>query len=152
MSVKRALYVSFIIFFCCVVMTGCWSRRELNELSIAFALGLDYADGEHVVTVQIINPGEISPAQGGEGGGGEARAPVATFTTRGATLFEAVRRMTKVVPRKVFLSYVRIVVIGEALAKQGIVDVLDFLLREDEFRTDFYLLVAKDSQARQSYP
>lgn len=141
---RRTLRVLLTVFICCAILTGCWSRRELNDLSIAFAIGLDYADGEHVVTVQIINPKSISPSQD-EGGG--SHAPVATYQTKEATLFEAMRRMTKIVPRKVYLAYVRIVVIGEALAKRGIVDSIDFLLRENEFRTDFYLLVAKNSRA-----
>jgi hypothetical protein len=35
------------IAFCCVMLltslwtTGCWSRRELNELSIVVAMGID---------------------------------------------------------------------------------------------------------------
>lgn len=142
---KRALYLTLILIICSFLIAGCWSRRELDDLSIAYALGFDYVDNEHVVTVQIINPGQISPAREGESG---SQAPVATYTARGATVFEAVRRLTKVVPRKVYLSYVRIVVIGEALAKRGMRNVLDFLLREDEFRTDFYLLVAKDSPTK----
>lgn len=141
---KRALFVCLIMFIGCVFLTGCWSQRELNELSIAFALGLDIVDGQYVVTAQIINPGELSPAR--SGGGGD-QAPVATYETKGATLFEAFRRMTKKVPRKVYFAYVRIVVIGEALAKEGILEALDFFLREDEFRTDFYFLVAKGSRA-----
>lgn len=143
-GMKRTIYVSFIIFICGTLLTGCWSRRELNDLSIAFALGLDYIDGEHVVTVQIINPSEIATTQ--EAGGGQ-QTPVATYQTKGATLFEALRRMTKIVPRRVYLAYVRIVVIGESLAQRGIIDALDLLLREHEFRTDFYLLVAKHSPA-----
>ena len=74
---KRIIYVSFMISICCVLLTGCWSRRELNDLSIAFALGLDKDDGQYVVTAQIINPGEISPNQGG-GGGNQASAGLST--------------------------------------------------------------------------
>lgn len=143
---KRIMSVLLIGIWCCVALTGCWSQRELNELSIAFALGLDFVDGQYVVTAQIINPGEISPSR--SGGGGD-QSPVGTYETRGETLFEAFRRLTKVVPRTVYFAYVRIVVIGESLAREeGIMDSMDFLLREDEFRTDYYLLVAKNSFAR----
>lgn len=143
---KRIIYVSFVISICCVLLAGCWSRRELNDLSIAFALGIDRDDGMYVVTAQIINPGEISPSHSGSGGG---QAPVGVYETRGTTLFEAFRRLTKKVPRKVYFAYVRLVVIGETLAREGILDAVDFLLRGDEFRTDFYLLVAKGSTARE---
>lgn len=144
---KRRLYILFTVFLCCVMLAGCWSRKELNDLSIAFALGLDFVDGHYVVTAQIINPGEISPAR--IGGGGD-QAPVGIYEARGATLYEAFRRLTKIVPHKVYFAYVRIVVIGETLAREGILESLDFLLREDEFRTDFYLLVAKGSRASET--
>ena len=144
---KRTLYIAFTIFICCTVLTGCWGQRELNELSIAFALGIDFVDGEYVVTTQIINPSELSPARQ-EGGGDQA--PVATYVAKGQTLFEAFRRLTKVAPRKVYFSYVRIVVLGETLARRGILDSLDFLLRKNEFRTDFYLLVARGTRAEET--
>lgn len=143
---RRTVYLSLVVVVSCLLLPGCWNQRELNDLSIAFALGIDLdEEGKYIVSAQIINPSEISPAR--SGGGGD-QAPVSTFETRGETLFEAFRRLTKLVPRKVYFAYVRVVVFGEDVARRGIKETLDFLLRENEFRTDFFLLVAKEASAR----
>ena len=143
---KRNFYIALVAVVSCLLLPGCWNQRELNDLSIAFALGIDLdEEGKYIVSAQIINPSEISPAR--SGGGGD-QASVSTYHTQGETLFEAFRRMTKLVPRKVYFAYVRVVVFGEDVARRGIKETLDFLLRESEFRTDFYLLVAKGTSAK----
>ncbi len=50
----------FFIFICLFLLTSCWSRREFNELSIAYGLGIDKEDGEYIVSAQVINPEQIS--------------------------------------------------------------------------------------------
>lgn len=145
---KRSFYIALVAVVSCLLLPGCWSQRELSDLSIAFALGIDLnEEGKYVVSAEIVNPSAISPSNTGGSGGGD-QASVSTYHTQGETLFEAFRRMTKLVPRKVYFAYVRVVVFGEDVARRGIKDTLDFLLRESEFRTDFYLLVAKGTSAK----
>ena len=55
--------------------------------------------------------------------------------------------MTKESPRIIYASHLRILVIGESPAKEGIADVLDYLFRDHEFRNDFYIIVAKHTKA-----
>ena len=38
-------------------LSGCWNRRELNDLAIAVAAGVDWVDGRYRLTVQVANPG-----------------------------------------------------------------------------------------------
>lgn len=126
-----------------LLLTGCWSRRELNELSIAVAMGLDVAENDRIrVTVQIVNPGEIA-----SGKGGSKAAPVTTFSMDANSIFEAVRKFTTQVNRRIYLSHLRLVVFGEELARRGIADPIDFLSRDHEMRTDYFLVVAKRQKA-----
>lgn len=126
------------------LLTGCWNSRELNELAIAVALGFDKTDHNHyVVSVQLVNPGEIST----KGGGGGNRSPVSTFRMEGRSVFEALRKMTTELNRKIYLSHLRLIVFGEDLAKEGIMVPMDFLSRDHEVRTDFYIVVAKGTKA-----
>ncbi|MEC1717184.1 Ger(x)C family spore germination protein [Schinkia azotoformans] len=126
-------------------LTGCWSKTELTDLAIAVALGIDKNEkGDFVVSVQIINPSETVTSQNAGGG---YDTPVTTYTSTGKILFEALRRLSKEVPRKIYLAHLRMVVIGEEVAKSGLYDALDFLSRTHELRTDFYLVVAKEQTA-----
>lgn len=130
-----------------LLLTGCWSRRELNELGIAFALGLDEGKNGNVrVTAQIVDPGMIAQKMGG---GGVPGAPVTNFSEEGKTVFEAVRKMTKDSPRKIYPAHLQILIISESLAKKGIGDILDLLSRDWEVRSDFLIVIAKKQRAEQ---
>jgi spore germination protein KC len=124
-------------------LTGCWDRREINELAISVAIGIDKVDSQYQVTVQVVKPGEFAAKKGGNSGS----TPVTMYQAKGATIFEAIRKMTTVSPRKIYAAHLRVAVIGEELAREGIGNALDLLSRNYEFRMDFYLLVAKGTTA-----
>ncbi|WP_413375989.1 Ger(x)C family spore germination protein [Alkalihalobacillus sp. 1P02AB] len=143
---KGLLIRILLIFILLSFVTGCWNRRELNELAISAAMGIDYAeDGQFLVTVQIINPTAIALQESGS----SSYSPVVAFHGKGDTMFEALRRLTTQIPRKIYESYTKVVIFGENFAKSGISEGLDFLLRDHEFRADFFFLVAKDMKAKE---
>ncbi|OIK08427.1 spore gernimation protein GerC [Bacillus sp. MUM 116] len=131
-----------MIFSSFILLTGCWNRRELNELSILLGLGIDKENEQYILTAQVVNPSEIASKQGGSG-----KSPVVVYQSRGETLFEAIRRITTVAPRKLYFAHLRILVFGEELAREGIGEMLDFLLRNSEVRNDFYITVSKKVKA-----
>jgi len=136
----------FILFCASSILAGCWNRRELNDIAIAVALGFDKSGDQYAVSAQIVNPGEVAAKKGG----GDKGAPVVTYTEKGDTVFEALRKILTQSPRKIYLSHVRIVVFGEELAKEGIGKTLDFLSRDHEMRTDFFIAVAKGIPAEKT--
>lgn len=125
------------------VTTGCWNRRELNDLAIAAGLGIDLTDnGEYRVSAQVVKPGEITQSKGSS-----LSSPVLLYSETGSTVFEAIRKMTITSPRKIYLAHLRVLVIGEKLARKGIGEALDLLSRDQELRTDFFIVVAKGGKA-----
>ncbi len=124
-------------------LTGCWDRRELNELAITLAIGIDKVEDEYQVTTQVVVPSEVSMK------GSTGSTTVALFTASGETVYEAIRRMTKDSPRKIYPGHLRMLVIGEELAQEGIGKSLELLSRDWELRPDFYVVVAKDIPAKE---
>ncbi|MGF7034267.1 spore germination protein KC [Paenibacillus mucilaginosus] len=139
---RRRLLLGCVLVLSLLSLTGCWNRRELNELTVVVALGIDKAKDGYIVSAQLVNAQEIA-AKGGSG----YATPITVYQGKGATVFEALRRMTTEINRKLYLSHIRVVVLGEELARQGIGDALDFLSRDHELRTDFYMLVARGASA-----
>ncbi|KKI88459.1 spore gernimation protein GerC [Bacillus sp. SA1-12] len=133
--------LSILILLLCL-LSGCWNRKELNDLAIVVGMGVDISNDQYVVTTQVVNPGQVAAKQAGG-----QKAPVILYQQKGDTLFEAIRRTTTVSPRKLYFPHLRILVIGEELAKKGLKDTLDWLSRDHDVRTDFYIVVAKDSKA-----
>ncbi|MGM0876085.1 MAG: Ger(x)C family spore germination protein [Bacillota bacterium] len=138
---KKIISFFFMFLLMINILTGCWSRKELNELAIATALGIDKTEDGYIVSVSIINPGEIA------GQGSTGRTEVVRFMKSGDTVFEALRKISTDGPRKIYLAHLREVIIGEELAKEGIGKTLDFISRDHEMRTDFYITIAKGSSA-----
>lgn len=138
MKTRRVL---FIILFTTIYMTGCWNSREINTLAISVCIGIDKDENGYKITQQIINPKAIASKRTAN------ESPVVVYTESGPDLFELMRRTTTESPRKIYNSHLRMIVIGEELARDGIKNTLDFFARDHEFRTDFYFVVAKDTTA-----
>ncbi len=132
-----------IILCLLVLLTSCNGKRELNELGIVLAMGIDRKDNQYLISLQLVNPSSIA-SQGNTGN----RSPATVYTTSGKTIFEAVRRLTKETPRKNYFAHLRILILSEDLARQqGIGSVLDLMVRDPEFRKDFYVLISKGTSA-----
>lgn len=50
--------ILIIVLITLIFLTGCWSRKEINELAITSALGFDYVDDQYVISTEILNPGD----------------------------------------------------------------------------------------------
>ncbi|TCZ74011.1 Ger(x)C family spore germination protein [Paenibacillus albiflavus] len=130
------LMVTLLIF-----VSGCWNSRELNALAIAVGMGIDKVGDQYKVSVQIVVPNEVAGKKGG------ISTPVVLKQATGRTIFEALRKITTVSSRKIYVSHLRILVFGESLAREGIGKVLDFLSRDPEMRQDFFIVVARQTSA-----
>lgn len=139
--------ISFIILMAVLLalLPGCWSKKELNELAIVMAMGIDYDNekSNYEVSIQVMKSSEIGKSEGLASGG----SSVITYKTVGKTIPEALQRMLSVAPRVPYLSHVRVIIFGESLARSGISDTLDFFSRNQQLRTDFFMLVSKGGKA-----
>ncbi|MFD1017690.1 Ger(x)C family spore germination protein [Thalassobacillus hwangdonensis] len=133
-----------ILCTCCILLlSGCWNSRELDQLGITVAIGVDLNEqGEYELSVQLINPSEIATDAP------TTRPPVSVYASTGQTLLEAFRKLTSSSPRKIYLSQVRMLIFGERLAEEGIIEALDLFYRDHEMRTEFMMVVAKGVSPR----
>lgn len=137
-------------FLCILLLSlffieGCWDYRELNELSLAMAMGVDTDSktGGFRVTFQIVNPREIASRTGA----GKS-VPVVVYSDTGETLFRAIRKVALNGSRRINLQHLRILVIGEKLAREGVKEVFDFMQRDHESRLTTRVYIARGSDAK----
>jgi len=140
MIFRRSILLLLILSL--LVLPGCWSRSELNELAVIVALGIDKYEKGYMVTAQVVNPSEIGLQRGSVGA-----SPVIVYSAPGHTIPDALQRILSQAPRKLYLSHLRVLVFGEEIARAGLSDVLDYISRNSELRTDFYLAVAQGTEA-----
>jgi len=134
------------VILCTLLLTGCWDRRELNDIGIVVAMGLDKDNmtGDIIVTFQMVRPGALK-----KDGGGESTSPVEIITTQGSTVAEAVNNISKQFDRVAFFAHVKVLVISEQLAKEGLLPILDFFIRNSTMRNLVWLIIAKDGNAKE---
>ncbi len=126
-----------------LVLTGCWDKRELDELAITMAIGVDESDVGYLVTAQVVVPLEVSIE------GNTGNSPITQVRAEGETVSEAIRKLAKIVPREIYPGHLRILVISETVAEKGIGEIVDYFSRNWEMRSDFYVVVAKEMTAEE---
>ncbi|KGR87327.1 spore gernimation protein [Lysinibacillus boronitolerans JCM 21713 = 10a = NBRC 103108] len=137
--------VSFILLLLVLLLLGgCWNKRELNELAIVTAVGVDKSDELFEISVQIVNPSQVASKKASSN-----QVPVYTYHAKGKSLFEAIRKLTSLTPRKPYYAHAQIIIIGEEMAKEGMNSVLDLFQRDPEGRSDFNIIVSHDSTAQE---
>lgn len=135
---------------CVLMLSGCWDRKELNDLGIEMGFGLDILeDGKYKASGQLlVLSGQGPPSQG------ETRFFVETGI--GKNILDAISRIQAKMSRKVFLGQRKVIVVGEELARHGLLPVLDEYSRNPDVRLRTTLAVVKGDTAenvlKRSYP
>lgn len=125
-----------------LILTSCWNMREVNDLGVAVAIGVDVAEDDMLeITVQVLIP-RLLAQEGYEGNA------VVTYSTTGRTVFEVLRKLSTISSRKIYIGHIQLIVLGEELSRRGIMETIDFFERDHEFRRQTHILVAKDITAR----
>jgi len=139
--VKKAV----ICCTCLLLLTGCWDRTELKKLGIVMGIAVDKdpESGEFIVSTQMLRPETLSTQSP------STEKPVEKVVTTGKTIFEAIRKSNLEFDRKGFYAHNKVILIGEDLAKEGLLPVLDFFQRGKEIRGYVFVCIAKNAQARE---
>ena len=103
-------------------------------------------EGEMALTVQLANPGGASAGKGGKSSkGGESGASKAYINVSGTgkNINYIVREMQHKMSRRIYVAHSQALVMGDALARSGVRDSLDFFARAAEARMTLYVFVSK---------
>lgn len=127
------------------LLTGCWDNVDLIDINIVTALGIDKSeDGKIIVTVQVIEPAALQSTSSSQGKGGMAQPkPVFVKSYKGETISDALISMKAVVDKRLFLSTLQVIILGEKLCREGINEALDFLHRDYQVEYLADVLVAR---------
>ena len=136
-----SVMVCSILILC---LTGCWDSVELNRRAIVSGVAIDRGPTEaekYVLSFQIIVADEIS------GENARGTSPVAVYKGSGRTMFEALANASRQTARFLSLGHIRVIVISEKFAREGIKDIMDVLERESETRLTSLLFISKGQSA-----
>ncbi|MTI96851.1 MAG: Ger(x)C family spore germination protein [Firmicutes bacterium] len=136
MMKRKGFSLLIVLLTVCLTLSGCWSRREMEGLAYILILGIDRSEtGDIKLVAQFGLPAT-------EEAGDEP--PVTTITAEGRDFNEALDDMFTQSSRRPYLSHLRLVVLGEELAKSGIWQSMDFLRRDVRMRLNTKIVVTQE--------
>ncbi|PZD97188.1 Ger(x)C family spore germination protein [Paenibacillus sambharensis] len=144
MTTLRVWQVMTLLLVCSLLLSGC-GQRQLNELGLVAAVGLDPGKepGSVRLTAQIVRPADARGQTGAPTGGvGE---PIYSVSAEGRTIFEAIRNMARYSTRRVYWAHNYLIVMNEDYAKAGVTDMVDFFTRNHELRMNTWVAVTPDN-------
>ncbi|WP_099190364.1 Ger(x)C family spore germination protein [Tepidibacter mesophilus] len=133
--------VFFIIPISMLILSGCWNYREINDVNIINGAAVDLSEEkeDYVLTVEIVKP------LAGE----EFKLEADLISEKGKSIFDAVRTMITHSGKRGYWPHAKVFIISEDIAKKGVTEVIDFINRDAEVRSDIWLLISKDKMAKQ---
>jgi spore germination protein KC len=133
----------FVLLAVLLMLTGCWSRKEMNEITFIVGMAIDKADDRYKTTVQVVDPSQMTNNRRAD------RIPMFTYTETGRTVDEALRKMSTKSPRLLYGGHMMFLVISEELARKGFEEAIDFFSRDPNYRANFYVAVANGNSAEE---
>nr|WP_281423101.1 Ger(x)C family spore germination protein [Paenibacillus oenotherae] len=116
----------------CMLLSGCWSKQELNDRSFISTLIIDLnEEGATEVSALFLLPNRISTGLQSNTAG---QKPYVLVTGTGRNIPEAFHDFQRDLPRNVTWGQLSVIIIGDRYARAGLAPLFDFLVRSTEFR------------------
>ena len=135
---KKILCLLIIPLF----LTGCYDYQELNNRAVIAGIAIDYKEEEFFVDLEILN---------NKKGNGQEEESDKTYYVEGygSTLTEAFQNCHLKLSKEPYYSHLKVLIIGEEVAQEKILDVLDYMIRDPSIRNIFLPVVAKGVDAKE---
>ena len=127
-----------IIIIICLMLTGCFNYKELNNYAIVTGLSIDKSDNGYEVSALITNAIKEN----------ENKTNISVVSGKGKSIYSAIKDINLKIPKELYLSHLNVIIISEEVAKDGMKPILDYLVREPESHQSYYLIISKDTKAK----
>ena len=143
---KKSNFSTMKFIFCFLMLLtlfGCLGAREINDLEIVIGMGVDKDENPEniLVTAQVVK--EDTAGRASQDGRGEYSKAFWNVSSRGNSIFDAVRQITHKTGNRIFISHNQVVIFGKDIAEEGLQEYIDFFLRAHEMRPTALILVAE---------
>lgn len=147
MILLRVVCSCLVLIICLGLSTGCWDRKEIDDLALVMASGFDLTDDDQLeVTLQIALPTGIPSALQG---GGKSQKTVLVVSAIGKDVYDCLNQMQQQLSRDIFLGHRGVIVFGEKYARHGINQALDGFVRSPASRYNSYVVTAYGTTAKE---
>jgi len=134
----RSLMLLTVLVGMSILLLGCNGAKELDQRANVIAIGLDTCEQEGMIRIsyQFAVPKMESSKE-------DASKDTIILTNTAASLAEGLNLLSSEVALQPILAHVKIIVIGEEVARRGLDQVLGSLMRYREYRGAMFIVVAR---------
>ncbi len=128
-----------IKFICALLplflLQGCFDSRDVKDVAIVMGMGVEAGKNETYNTItQVVLPGGLSKDGGGD--------TFENYSGEGEHIGECIEKATLSCEKYMYLSHATALVIDEKIAKNGIYEILDYFMRDNELRSNLAIAVS----------
>lgn len=120
-------------------LAGCGSKIELDELTFIFGIYIDAGKKPGTVEVSISSPLPNRLLSSSQAGGGDGKS-YSMVSKTASNITDAIILIQKDLSRRLEISHIKVIVLGEEYARQGIDEALDWFKRQPEFPLGTYVM------------
>lgn len=143
---RRKFFVLAIILVF-LFIPGCWDNKDVNDLAFVLGIGIDEPinpeRAKYLVTFEFAKPVPISSDP-------TTRSKVASMEAK--SIREAIQRVQTEISRSISLSHIRMIVIGENVARnENFQDLASYIMKEPDAALQLRLIFVHNAQARDAF-
>ena len=124
---KKILIIILTLLLC----TGCFDYKEINDLAIINAIGVDYENDEYVITLEILND-QID----------KDSSKITSYTKvgHGKNLTSAIENAADKLSKQLIFNHIKLMILSKSIIEEKFENIIDLFLRNTYFRENFYVI------------
>lgn len=130
------------VLIMCLFMSGCGNYEEIEDAVLVSGMAVDKGEKDNYrVTVETVN---LNQKEG---------EPPSTglIISEGPTVYNALENINSAASKRLFFSQARVLAISEEVAREGLINIIDVIVRDNELRITNDVVVAKDCDAAELF-
>ncbi len=133
-KLKAFILITFFIF----ILTGCETHKEISDLGMVSAIGIEKKDNKYFISVQVANIKKSTNM------GTDNSSKVILYTGSGDTSFEAIRKVSTKSSKKLYFPHIKLIILSDEIINENPKQIIDFFSRDNEGNMNAYILVSND--------
>ena len=119
-----------------IILTGCETHREISDLGMVSAMGIEKIDNKYLISVQVANIKKSTKM------GTDNSSKVTLYKGIGKTSFEAIRDVSNKSSKKLYFPHIKLIILSDEIINENPKQIIDFFTRDNEGNMNAYILVS----------
>lgn len=130
----KKIFILIILLFTC---TGCYDYKEINDLTIISAIGVDYDNDKYIITLELLND-QID----------KNSSKITSYTKIGSgnTLTSAIESAADKLAKQPLFNHIKLMVLSDTIVQNKFDNIIDLFLRNTYFRENFYVISSMNTK------